>query len=94
MKYSLKDLSVATIAAFCIYTVVEQEIGYVSLGQVNDWRVESRHFTLKSCQENSRVIVNSLRGERPNQYWEELRPDLELDATHFSEGKGLYCIPK
>ena len=94
MKYSLKDLSVATIAAFCIYTAVEKEVGYVSLGKIGDESIQSRHFTLKGCQGNSRVIPNSLSGEFPNHYWEEVRPDYNIDSLKFGDYPVLYCVPK
>ena len=83
-KCSVKGLSLAIIAIFCIYSIAEQEIGYVSLGYIGNSLIESRHFTLKNCRENSRVVVHNLVDDQPNKRWEEFRPEINTNDDYDS----------
>jgi hypothetical protein len=93
-KCSVKDLSLAIIAIFCIYSIAEQEIGYVSLGYIGNSLIESRHFTLKNCRENSRVVVHNLVDDQPNKRWEEFRPEIntndDYDSSPREDGQPNY----
>ena len=62
MKYSLKDISLAVIAAFCIYTAVEKEVRYVAISN-GDGKGEffelASYWTLTGCRTAHKGLIGN-----------------------------------